>query len=201
MFDRRTFLVGAGSSLTLSLVKKFRWFAEEYDKPVIEAPPKVEGTLYWDFGSEGNALRLDEESKYDLEPQPTLGEYLELVYGKQEGDDLLDLVESYAYKAVLDPDDPEQLAVELAKPVEFEFWDSYWHRNESPEAKAYERLEGLDIGPILTGGDGQVGEVEFVECGFFSNNKYVAVPDPLSVSLLQHRLTELGTNLLVVADY
>ena len=46
-----------------------------------------------------------------------------------------------------------------------------------------------------------MGEVEFVECDFFSNKKYVAVPDALSVSLLQHRLTELGTNLLVVADF
>ena len=148
MFDRRTFLVGAGSSLTLSLVNKFRWFAEEHDQPLIEAPPKVGGTLYWEFGSEEQALSLDVKPKYDLEPQPTLGEYLEILYGKQEGDDLLDLVADFG----LYPDDPNELALELAKPVEFEYWDLYWHRYESPEAKAYERLEGLDIGPILTGG-------------------------------------------------
>jgi len=59
-------------------------------------------------------------------------------------------------------------------------------------------LHSLDIGPDLTGADGTIGGLEFVD-GPFPGSNYLGVHchDDISVSLLQARLVELGENIEV----
>ena len=44
-----------------------------------------------------------------------------------------------------------------------------WARKDSPNAKAYRLLEGLDLGASLSGADA-VGKVEFIDCFVLANN-------------------------------
>ena len=73
-----------------------------------------------------------------------------------------------------------------------------WLRTDSPNANAYYLLEHLDIGPDLTGANGELGGIHFID-GECPSYDYLGVrcEDELSVSLLQARLNELDTGLAV----
>ena len=72
-----------------------------------------------------------------------------------------------------------------------------WARSESPNSRAYRLLEGLDLGTELSGADA-VGEIRFID-GACPGVDYLGVhaPDDLSLSLLQHRLNQLGTGIRI----
>jgi hypothetical protein len=75
--------------------------------------------------------------------------------------------------------------------------DMAWSRNDSPAAKAYRLLDGIDLGSKFNGDDA-VGHLEFMDgpnpC---SNYLGVQTEDPVSVSLLQKRLNDLNTGIRV----
>ena len=68
---------------------------------------------------------------------------------------------------------------------------------DSPCARAYHYLEGIDLGPELTGA-GVAGRLDFY-CGGAPGNSFLAVDavDDVSLSLLQQRLNVLGTGIKV----
>ena len=76
-----------------------------------------------------------------------------------------------------------------------------WSSEDANSAKAYHYLEGLD----LFGGEGEkglkIGDLNFVSGGFPSSD-YLGVisNNPISASLLQARLLELGHDTIVIID-
>jgi hypothetical protein len=77
----------------------------------------------------------------------------------------------------------------------------HWAATESPNALAYNLLDGLDLGPDLNG-PGAVGELQFI-CGPCPGNDYLGVhaTDALTLTLLQQRLSQLRTGIHVrIAD-
>ena len=85
---------------------------------------------------------------------------------------------------------------ELDLVAAMEYYHDQWEKNDSPFALAYDYLSGID----LFGNDNEeglkIGDLEFM-CSDdinFSYNIGVTSEDPISASLLQARLIELGHN-------
>lgn len=185
---RRAFIVGAGSALTLPIVSKFEWFIRNEGRPLIEVPRHPVDTLFVGLYSHGQITLGPEISS---PPTITWREYL--TQNEAWGDlptrrsELREICNEYGIE-------PESLDSEC----DSEFWIDSWGRTESPNARAYHLLSTLDLGPELCGGPGEVGELSFVD-GPAPGNDYLGVHvyDDLSISLLQHRLNELGENIVV----
>ena len=81
--------------------------------------------------------------------------------------------------------------------AEVDEWDAFdaWFLNDSPNARAWHQLHGLDLGPELSG-PGAAGEIRFIE-GWSPGSDYLGVhaADVLTLSLLQERLNQLKTGL------
>jgi hypothetical protein len=77
---------------------------------------------------------------------------------------------------------------------EDQYMDLYWLRNEASGAAAWHFLEPLNIGPALTGPNGEVvGELTFYDCPMIGNDSLlVQCDDGLGLSCLQWRLEQLG---------
>ena len=75
-----------------------------------------------------------------------------------------------------------------------------WSREDSPNARAFNLLADLDLGPTLSGQDA-VGEIRFID-GPCPGNDYLGVeaPTPTDISLLQKRLNELRTGIRISVD-
>lgn len=182
MFSRRAFLIGAGTALTLPVVKKFQWFIEQHDRPLIEVPENPIETLYVyrDFD-----YQIDLGAYVDELPSITWRQFLTDYQGEEiptKLSEFRDLYENWGIR-------PRDLDTECPS----DRWVDSWARSDSPNARAYDLLSGLDLGPELTGGPCQIGGIEFID-GASPGNDYLGVQakDELSVSLLQHRLNELG---------
>ena len=86
----------------------------------------------------------------------------------------------------------------LDQPADLYDYIDEWGRKDANKAKAYDYLYGLD----LFGSDDEnglrLGDLNFID-GCHPGNDYLAVTshDPLSASLLQARLQELGHNISV----
>ena len=86
----------------------------------------------------------------------------------------------------------------LDLPADLHDYIDEWGREDANKAKAYDYLYGLD----LFGSDDEnglrLGDLNFID-GCHPGNDYLAVTshDPLSASLLQARLQELGHNISV----
>ena len=70
-----------------------------------------------------------------------------------------------------------------------------WSYRNSPNARAYHLLNGLDLGSELRASNG-AGELRFID-GACPGIDYLGVhaADELSLSLLQHRLNQLETGI------
>jgi len=191
MLTRRTFLSGSAGTLTAALLKRFEWFSENECHPLIEAPPSPIRHIYASRSDFDDWVLTLGEPCEAPEP-PSWADYFEAAWGarKSSQSDLLDLCESYGL-------DPENLSSEC----DWETWFTYWGRNQSPRARAYSLLEELDVGTILTGAAGEVGEIAFLDAPFPASD-YLGVHaiGDLSISLLQHRLNELDTRIEIHAD-
>jgi hypothetical protein len=180
--------VGAGTALTLPIVSKFEWFIQTEGRPLIEVPRHPVETLFVGLYSDGE-ITLGRDV-YDL-PRITWGEYLaQYVIGGElpsRRSELREICGPYGIE-------PESLDCEC----DSEFWMDSWARTDSPNATAYHLLDSLDLGPELRGRPGEFGELRYID-GPSPGNDYlgVYVDDPLSISLLQHRLNALGENIAV----
>ena len=87
--------------------------------------------------------------------------------------------------------EPQQLR-ETMNP---ELWGSYWSIEVSSNAKAFEYLSRLDLGPAFdpNAKSDVAGEIQFLDCpGICCHYRGVETYDLVSISLLQNRLNELG---------
>jgi hypothetical protein len=185
MITRRAFLIGAGSALTLSIVDKFVWHLDNKGKPLIEKP-KDTGKVLFVHGDDD--YRIDLGRTPEKFPTVTWREFLVEKLGHPNPTTLSQFREIY-YNYDIKPRDLD---------TECDSYFGYWDQNESPTALAYNLLDGLDIGPVLKGPGDEVGGLEFID-GDAPGHDYLGVhaDDDLSISLLQHRLNELGTGIAV----
>ena len=184
--ERREFLVGSGAILTAAFVTKAEWFLEHEKRvvPLIEEN-QSERVLYFVNTGFDFELRLDEPEV--VLPEMTLREALENYHGVHVPDRPLRLSEwreLYHEHGVL--------PTALDKPADWDWVVDGWARTDSPNAKAYHKLEGLDL--FHSDANGRyLGGLSFID-GFHPGNDYLGVRanDAITASLLQARLLELG---------
>jgi hypothetical protein len=83
--------------------------------------------------------------------------------------------------------------------------ESQWEYRISPTARAFQLLEGLDLGDLRRqpGKTARRKPLEFVKGGFHpgDDSRVVLAEVPVTASLLQARLVELGTGLRLVPTW
>lgn len=187
MITRRAFLIGAATALTLPLVDRFKNHIARHGEPLLVQPKESSGVLN---------IYPDRDFQIGLNGDPwdcptvTWREYLEDYRGEQIPTTLDGFRELRANYDLWPSQVDETMPPEL-------FVDS-WGTSRSPNAMAYHYLNDLDLGPELRGHRNEVGGLRYM-MGPCPGNDYVGVhaDNMVSVSLLQHRLNELDTGLIV----
>jgi hypothetical protein len=193
MFDHRSFLMGAGSLLTASFVRKAAAFSRRLDEPLIlPTPRKPEETLYVYVQDWKDYSTNDLEAKWRVSlgpdqpvapPPPTWREHL------HSRGHRLETSEDIARVCAQEGLEPE----ELDKRLNGFGWEDAWDNFTGPQAKAFHLLKQLDLGAAGSKLR-QAGEIIYEEFGGAPGNSYtwVELKDDLTVSLLQARLIELN---------
>lgn len=186
---RRQFLLGTAAGLVLpSFYERAYSYFENHGEPLLIMPKRPVEILYAcsEFSEEGFQLNLGKP--HDVyPPEMTIREFC-MAYG--EGDP-----EKWWREFWLCTDDYEP--VNLDEKMDQIYVEDWWIMKDSPCARAYHYLEGIDLGPELTGA-GVAGRLDFY-CGGAPGNSFLAVDavDDVSLSMLQQRLNELGTGVRV----
>lgn len=185
---RRSFLVGAGSIITASLISDISAYARESGRPLIATPRVHAKTLFYERVEDHWRLHLG-APQFEI-PEPQL-----LIENLRWHGHVLDT------QAQIDDFCMETgwTESELLAPMNGWDWETQWEHNLNPEAQAFTLLSDHEIFP--NGGTGRrEGQVTFVE---FSNPmscaRWVEVHDPVSLSLVQARLNELSLGVEVRA--
>ena len=182
---RREFLLGTGAGFVLPSFfdRAFAYF-QNHGEPLLAAPKRPEHTLYannetYDGGFE---LLLDEVEPEI--PDITLREYALNCYSSLEEY----VGEIYA----VEPEEADISLLDWDELVDSESAIGMLGRYWFPSGAAYGYLEHLDLGQDLNG-LGTAGGLDFID-GASPGNDYLGVHArcPVSLSLLQHRLSELG---------
>jgi hypothetical protein len=185
MYSRRQFLISstnAGAGLILpSYYDKVLSFIENHGEPLLEAPARFDDTLYAERESDYQ-LNLG-KPVYDL-PEMTWREAIERYDLMPDASEL--------------EDEFGITVADLDNPVDWDWQMERWCRKDSPNARAFHLLDGLNIGTDLQHGD-LVGGLTYHD-GPCPGSDYLAVHAEcdVSLSLLQHRLNELNTGIKVV---
>ena len=184
---RRQFLfsvpaAGAGFILPSFFDKAVDVLARTGEPLIIPPGEMVTELIAVDHGTGEYQLNLGDP--WEGPPRMTLREYIEDYQG-------YDLEE---YVAEVYGDDEE---VDLDAEVDEMLVIDTWARSESPNVLAYHLLDGLDLGPELSGTNA-VGEIHFID-GSCPGNDYLGVhaADALSLSLLQLRFNQLDTGIQI----
>ena len=184
--DRRQFLIRAFSAAGQLVLPRFfdraLAFVENHGEPLIEAPTSPDQLLN---------VRYDDSYVFFL-GNPTEGPGTPPTYREWFEDHCQVDPESGAQGHCLEPG-------ELDSPICIEMWAEQWSLKGSPLSEAYEFLSCLDLGPEFgKAGSDAAGELRLVDCpSMCSSYRAAETDDLLSISLLQHRLNELGENTLV----
>ena len=191
--DRRSFLIGAGSILTSAYVAKANWFLTNKNSivPTLKSNKNTTKLFFVNQGVEYE-LRLGSPDFgiEDLTYRQVLARYRGVELPENETIALSQFREIY--------DDWGISLRMLDQPADLYDYIDEWGRKDANKAKAYDYLYGLD----LFGSDDEnglrLGDLNFID-GCHPGNDYLAVTshDPLSASLLQARLQELGHNISV----
>jgi hypothetical protein len=193
--SRRFFLVGAGALITTSFVSKAVAYAERTSKPLLVTPDRIEGEL---FIYEDGRISLGPFILFDNEPVPTWRQRLAQETGKPI-ETISDAI------AAGYPDLTEQ---ELDTLLDEFGWADSWEYMRSPTARAYRLLDSLDLGllrhrPRYTRDQNFLTFIQSFHPLDSSHVVFAQDPeterlDPVTASLLQARLVELGTGLRLV---
>ena len=188
---RRHFRLGTASGLILpAFCEKAFGYCENCNEPLLIAPKQPEEILYAckNFAAEGYQLNLGNPEEQLLEM--TTRDFC-ITYG--EGDP-----ERWWREEWSDVEDDE--SIDMDEQLDLCLVLDWWALQHSANAKAYHYLECLDLGPQLENARA-VGNLDFT-FGACPGNDYmgVAARDDVTLSLLQHRLNELGAGIKVELD-
>ena len=196
--NRRSFLVGSGSILTSAFVDKANWFLRNKNSvvPFAEAKENAETLYFVDLGQQNFDLRLG-TPEYGL-PDLTFRQWLEkyeypLNFGHQSGEGF----NKDSFEKLMGWHDVETDQLDEIAP--FELYHKKWELTDSPFARAHFYLRDLDLFNDSASNGELLGDLEFIDehqmhMGYTLG---VASEDPLTASLLQARLLELGKNISV----
>ena len=180
--SRRQFILGTAAGLILpSYFDKVFSYFENSGEALLEVPQNAEIEMIACSELGGDAYELNLGDPYQEPPEMTVREYANRYFGGEQ-----EWLECNGYE----DDDFERV---------MDFWDviDTWAYNDSPNAKAYRLLESLDLGPQLTGANA-VGEIQFID-GASPASDYLGAhaPTQLDIALLQKRLNDLDTGILI----
>ena len=194
--SRRFFLVGAGALITTSFVSKAVAYAERTSRPLLVTPDRIEGELFI-YGD--GRISLGPFSLEDNEPIPTWRQYLAQRIGRP--------IESRSDIIAAGYEDLTEQ--ELDTLLDAYDWADSWEYKRSPTARAYRLLDKLDLcllrhRPNYTWEPNSLTFIESFHPGdsshvvFAEDQERTETLDPVTASLLQARLVELGTGLRLV---
>jgi len=184
--SRREFVLGTAAGFILpSFYEKVLSYWERTGEPLIIVPPEPKIELFAVDRGFG-AFELNLGDPWAGPPRMTIREFANL-YG--DGDPETWYREGWC--------GDENEAVDWDSEMDPNWVLDSWCRTESPNAKAYDLLDQLDLGPTLVGAEA-VGELQFID-GPCPGNDYLAVEavDQISISLLQQRLNDLRTGIRI----
>jgi hypothetical protein len=198
--NRRSFLIGSGTILTAAFVDKANWFLRNKNAvvPFAEAEEAAQKLYFVDqgYGPYDLSLGTPDCAFPKLTYREWLAQYerFDLEKGKRISPESLErLWEDFG----MVPDELELIA-------EPEFYEKEWNLAKSPLANAYNYLSDLDLFGAGGANDLKVGDLEFFapyipysDIVYSDDHNGVQSEDPITASILQARLLELGQNVSV----
>ena len=187
---RRQFLLSIPAISIGYILPSFLIRATEYlantGKPLLIEPSSYDSTLFAVDDGTGN-YQLNVGDPYAQPPSLTLREYIDTYYW---GDD-----DDYIEESELTKNEFKNALNEY---VDEELYLEDWARQHSPSRLAFDYLSCLDLGPEHESNNTD-GVIEFID-GPSPGNDYIAVhvPNHLSLSLLQERLTQLNEGVRII---
>ncbi|MDC0136824.1 hypothetical protein OAI26_09340 [Sulfitobacter sp.] len=196
--DRRSFLIGSSAILTSAFVDKADWFLRNKNAVVpFEAAKKAANKLYFvELGE--NCFDLRWATPEIIWPELSYRQWLSK-YEDPENRDFLDgrqISDANLQRAMgwhgIEADQLDDIAP-------FELYEREWELNDSSFAKAYKYLRDLDLTNNNSVTGPKLGNLDFMHEHEVENGCTVGVKseDPLTASLLQARLIELGHDVSV----
>ena len=191
--DRRSFLIGSGSILTTAFVDKANWFLRNKNSVVpLVTPTKKTAQLFFVNQGFEYELRMDshELGILDLTYRQVLERYRGFDLPDDEPITLSQFREIYYDWGIT----PKM----LDQPADLADYIDDWGRIDANKAKSYHYLYGLDLFGSENEDGLWAGDISFID-GPHPGNDYLGVisHDPVSASLLQGRLLELGQDISV----
>ena len=184
---RREFLLGTGAGLLLP--KTYDFFANFLAKngePFLEKPSSCAQTIYCSdiFGEGGLRLLLD-TPEYEI---PDFSSFTYEEFFREFFPDWLS-----------EPDFWETRKDWYPREAYIDEWTAFdlWVRRHSPDVKAFELLEWVDLGETRSSRDGVDGWIDFTDGVHPGNDSRFTDVDHLGASILQHRLNELNMGIEV----
>ena len=184
---RREFLLGTGAGLLLP--KTYDFFANFLAKngePFLEKPSSCTQTIYCSdiFGEGGLRLLLDT-------PEYEIPDFSSLTYEE--------FFQEFLPDWLSEPDFWETRKDWYPREAYIDEWTAFdlWVRRHSPDVKAFELLEWVDLGETRSSRDGVDGWIDFTDGVHPGNDSRFTDVDQLGASILQHRLNELNMGIEV----
>ena len=193
--DRRSFLIGASSILTTAYLDKANWYLRNKNAAIPLANPDeaVSEIFFVNTGYEYQLLF--DTPELDLPELMTNREALERYCGfnlpKKQITPLSTFRDIYDCYGIRPKELDEYYTDE-------EFFYELWARRDSNNARVYNFLYDLDLFGSKDADGLRRGDLQFID-GYHPGNSYLGVNsnDPVTASLLQARLQELGHNISV----
>jgi hypothetical protein len=187
--SRRFFVFGGGALVTASFASKARAFAVRTGRPLLAAPDQVTGELH-----------IYQDSILSLGPYVSEGAVQPITW--------FEYLTRYAGERIETQADLERVLrthsldeAEAFAPMSELSWPMAWEIHVGPTAQAYHLLKSLNLGADLKPerGAGHTSSLNFLVGGHPGDSSHwVEAPHPVTVSLLQARLMELGSGLKII---
>ena len=193
--DRRSFLIGASSILTTAYLDKANWYLRNKNAAIPLANPDeaVSEIFFVNTGYEYQLLF--DSPELDLPELMTNREALERYCGfnlpKEQITPLSTFRDIYDIYGIRPKELDEYYTDE-------QFFYECWARRDSNNARVYNFLYDLDLFGSKDANGLRRGDLQFID-GYHPGNSYLGVNsnDPVTASLLQARLQELGHKISV----
>jgi hypothetical protein len=201
MITRRAFLIGSTGLLTYSLLDKYLSYYENHGEALIEYPKDYENTVFLD--QDTNWFELGswaDRSISEYPAPPTWAEFIDKYTYEYVDLNSYQQIEKLYLKYGISPSDYSKSCNK--RTWEVQYHKDYYYRKNTPPCFAYDYLGRLNLGPKLKAGDEAEHGIWFNDRdGIHGDVKTVSARSPISASLLQKKLIELGELTRVVGHY